>query len=626
MERTRENLSRVNDILREIERQTQYLERQAKKAEVYKRLVEELRELELRVAGRQWRGLQWELAELDETPRPRWPPTIERLRAELAANQQRARAGGGGTAVAAPSSAMPRAREQLAVLEAERAQRAPAHRDAESSSATSASAAARGSAEDAEATRVAQRDAAAERLRQAEREREASAQYLLFDEGELRASRGRARRGARGAGARCRRRSRRRRARWSITSRARSRRATRRAALERRREDIARQLDKLRGEEATLEQRRGEIDAQLVARRADLERLRGELADATGAQEARTNELRALAEARRRWERAGGGARGGAAAGALAARVARADPVQLRRLPSRRARDHARRAACRRRARRRRRRDRHPAGVRARRRGGARRSPAVRHRARRGQMARSRSTACARRRPGAAASFRCSRACPISPRVAKLNGTSRRLLDLVRVDDQYRGVAQSLLGEVVLVPDLHSAIALWRRTAIRVTLVTPEGDVIDPCGVITGGSDRPIEEEILARRREIDQLRSTRRDAAARSSTEVRARARSGRRWRSTAAEEAVQALGAGRARAHGADRRGREGHRAPGDRAAAVLQPARRGALRDRQPASARRRRRSGRGASGCARADGARRAAPGARAGAWSSARGRS
>src|SRR4030095_11806040 len=51
MERTRESLSRVNDILREIERQAQYLERQAKKAAVHKRLVEELRELDLRVTS-----------------------------------------------------------------------------------------------------------------------------------------------------------------------------------------------------------------------------------------------------------------------------------------------------------------------------------------------------------------------------------------------------------------------------------------------------------------------------------------------------------------------------------------------------------------------------------------------
>ena len=95
---------------------------------------------------------------------------------------------------------------------------------------------------------------------------------------------------------------------------------------------------------------------------------------------------------------------------------------------------------------------------------------------------------------------------PLQPRVpdlsavAKMNGTSRRLMDLISVDDQYRSVAQSLLGEVVLVPDLQSAVALWRQNGIRVTLVTPEGDVVDPSGVITGGSDRPIEEEIIARR------------------------------------------------------------------------------------------------------------------------------
>src|SRR6185369_3639177 len=69
------------------------------------------------------------------------------------------------------------------------------------------------------------------------------------------------------------------------------------AVLGRRGEDIARQLDKLRGEEATLEQRRLEIDAQLAARRVDLEQLRGELAAATGAQDARAQEVRALAEA-----------------------------------------------------------------------------------------------------------------------------------------------------------------------------------------------------------------------------------------------------------------------------------------------------------------------------------------
>src|SRR5262245_18926401 len=87
MERTRENLSRVTDILREIERQAQYLERQAKKAEVYKRVVAELRDLELRVVGRQCRGLQWELAEID-AKRAALVAEIERLRGALLESQR----------------------------------------------------------------------------------------------------------------------------------------------------------------------------------------------------------------------------------------------------------------------------------------------------------------------------------------------------------------------------------------------------------------------------------------------------------------------------------------------------------------------------------------------------------
>ena len=127
---------------------------------------------------------------------------------------------------------------------------------------------------------------------------------------------------------------------------------------------------------------------------------------------------------------------------------------------------------------------------------------------------------------------------------ASMNGTSQRLLDLVRFDQSFRGVAEVLLGEVVLVPDLTSAVALWRRNGVRVTLVTPEGDVIDSSGVITGGSDRPIEEEILARRREIEGLRLT-DEATAIELAEVRAE-QERVAARVAEAEAAVKALGEG--------------------------------------------------------------------------------
>ena len=117
---------------------------------------------------------------------------------------------------------------------------------------------------------------------------------------------------------------------------------------------------------------------------------------------------------------------------------------------------------------------------------------------------------------------------PLNPRTYEhgaetLNGTSKRMLDLVKFDDSFRPVAEALLGDAVLVPDLQAAVAVWKKNGVRVTLVTPEGDVMHPSGVITGGSDHPVEEEILARRREIEALRASAAIDAARLA-EVQAR------------------------------------------------------------------------------------------------------
>src|SRR5581483_6522262 len=61
MERTRENLLRVQDILRELERQMASLERQARRAEEYHRIKEELRDLDLTVMAARRRDWAAEL-------------------------------------------------------------------------------------------------------------------------------------------------------------------------------------------------------------------------------------------------------------------------------------------------------------------------------------------------------------------------------------------------------------------------------------------------------------------------------------------------------------------------------------------------------------------------------------
>jgi energy-coupling factor transporter ATP-binding protein EcfA2 len=56
MESTRQNLARVRDILDEVRRQLGSLERQVRKAEKYKTLKDELRDLDFKIAGRKFRS------------------------------------------------------------------------------------------------------------------------------------------------------------------------------------------------------------------------------------------------------------------------------------------------------------------------------------------------------------------------------------------------------------------------------------------------------------------------------------------------------------------------------------------------------------------------------------------
>lgn len=501
MERARENLSRVNDILHEIDRQSASLERQAKKAEAHHRIVEELRGLELRVASRNWHALQQELAELDGQ-RARLADDEARVRGGLTESQTAHELAAAAVAEAEHRHAA--ARERLAVLEAERAsvQQRIAMLDEQRVERERRQARL---TEDGDATRAGLA-AGAEKQRHAERERDASAQYLRFDEGELQTLDAQLS-AARGA----------------LASLAGTLETAKNALIEhvareaearnaiaahvRRREEIARQLDKLRAEERTLEERRAALETELAARRADLERLRSEQAHATGEQEARGNELRALAEARRRWEREVQEHQG--ALLQSRSRLESLEQIQHNYEGFQR----GVRAIMRH--------EQHADGVLGvvadvidipqeyERAVAAVLGDRLQYVIVSGEDAGAEAVDRLRQEASGRSSF-----IPLTPRVPdltavqSLNGTSRQMLDLIRVREEYRGVAQALLGEVVLVPDLPSAISLWKQHGVRVTLVTPDGDVLDPTGVITGGSDRPIEEEILARRREIDALRS----------------------------------------------------------------------------------------------------------------------
>lgn len=81
-----------------------------------------------------------------------------------------------------------------------------------------------------------------------------------------------------------------------------------------------------------------------------------------------------------------------------------------------------------------------------------------------------------------------------------------RLLDYVTVEENFRTVAEYLLGDCLLISDLRTGLALWRRNGFRGTFVTPDGDTIGPQGILTGGSGGGNGRSLLKDKREIREL------------------------------------------------------------------------------------------------------------------------
>ena len=117
------------------------------------------------------------------------------------------------------------------------------------------------------------------------------------------------------------------------------------------------------------------------------------------------------------------------------------------------------------------------------------------------------STSSANRRGGAASSPRRfeRRNCAAAPAPAGPDVIAP-LLGLVRVKDGYRDVADYLLGDVSVVRDLESGLGLWRANGFSHSLVTLDGEVIDPMGVVTGGSVESLQGGPIFRRRRIKEL------------------------------------------------------------------------------------------------------------------------
>jgi len=501
MERTRENLARVTDILHELERQIQYLNRQAKKAEQYRALQEEIRTLELGLTSERWVQLAGQIAALEEQRRELGADD-ERAQQEIVA-LERAREDAAGALTAAEAHLAQR-REALAVLDAERdSQRQRVEMTRQQLQERERRL---GRLEAEREAMAARGEALANELETAQRERDDCGERLLLEEAELGGQETdlETARAAQRAGQEAVDDAKAGLVAW-VTRIAETRNEM--VGLDRRREEAQRQMARMTEERVALSTQLEAAERDLSARQADVATLQTRLEAAAGEKERRAAEVRLLAEERRRWERQ---------IADLQAKLVQAQS-RLQSLeeiqrnyegyqPGVRSimaseqpadgvlgvvadvigipREYERAVA---------------AAL------GERLQYVIVSEAEEGVGA----VASLRQHASGRGSF-----IPLTPRrvpihghgAAGMNGNSARLLDLIKVDERYRHVAETLLGEVVLVPDLRAALSLWRQNGRYVTMVTPDGDVIDANGVITGGSEAPIEAEILARRRELQDL------------------------------------------------------------------------------------------------------------------------
>ena len=78
--------------------------------------------------------------------------------------------------------------------------------------------------------------------------------------------------------------------------------------------------------------------------------------------------------------------------------------------------------------------------------------------------------------------------------------------DLVEFDKKYEQIILNLLGRTVVVDTMQTAIAVAKSEGYAYRIITLQGDIINPSGLITGGSIAKKTVNILGRSREIEKL------------------------------------------------------------------------------------------------------------------------
>jgi chromosome segregation protein len=89
------------------------------------------------------------------------------------------------------------------------------------------------------------------------------------------------------------------------------------------------------------------------------------------------------------------------------------------------------------------------------------------------------------------------------------------LSDLVKMEPGFEKIGKVLFGDVIVVEDLDRAMKLWDENGGEKTVITLDGDIIQPPGILTGGTGNGSIHGLLGRIREIKELESSVNDLQA---------------------------------------------------------------------------------------------------------------
>ena len=92
------------------------------------------------------------------------------------------------------------------------------------------------------------------------------------------------------------------------------------------------------------------------------------------------------------------------------------------------------------------------------------------------------------------------------PAGAGLPGSLSPLIGHIKIKEDYEPLIRSLVGHVMVAEDLKAALEFWNRNGIPRTVVTGKGDRVCPQGILIGGSPDNAASGILAKKREIREL------------------------------------------------------------------------------------------------------------------------